>query len=154
MAIRTTAGKWILPQPKEAAEKGEYVPIPRLSKSFIPFGYKVSEHDDLLLEPIPVELEALEKAKEYLNRYSSRHVAAWLTKVTGRSISHAGLLKRIKHEQHNKTKASTLRSWAARLRHALEEAEKYENRVGKKVYKGRSRGETAVPVDDGCEEYW
>ena len=154
MAIRTTAGKWILPQPKEAAEKGEYVPIPRLSKSFIPFGYKVSEHDDLLLEPIPVELEALEKAKEYLNRYSSRHVAAWLTKVTGRPISHAGLLKRIKHEQHNKTKASTLRSWAARLKHALEEAEKYENRVGKKVYKGRSRGETAVPVDDGCEEYW
>ena len=150
MAIRTTVGRWILPQPKEAAEKGEYVPIPRLNRRQIPFGYKVSEHDEFLLDPIPVELEALEKAKEYLNRYSSRHVAAWLTKVTGRYISHVGLLKRVKDEQYNKTKASTLRSWAARLRHAIEEAEKYENRLGKKEYKNK----ITARVGDECEEYW
>lgn len=133
--IRATAGKWILPQPKESKESGEYVSIPRLTKLQVPFGYKVSETDELLLDPIPHELEALEQAKKYLKQYSSRHVAAWLTKVTGREISHAGLLKRIKHEQRNKAKASTLRSWATRYRKAIEEAEKYEARTGSKGIK-------------------
>ena len=133
--IRATAGKWILPQPKESKESGEYVSIPRLTKLQVPFGYKVSETDELLLDPIAHELEALEQAKKYLKQYSSRHVAAWLTKVTGREISHAGLLKRIKHEQRNKAKASTLRSWATRYRKAIEEAEKYEARAGSKGIK-------------------
>lgn len=133
--IRATAGKWILPQPKESKESGEYVSIPRLTKLQVPFGYKVSETDELLLDPIAHELEALEQAKKYLKQYSSRHVAAWLTKVTGREISHAGLLKRIKHEQRNKAKASTLRSWATRYRKAIEEAEKYEARTGSKGIK-------------------
>ena len=133
--IRATAGKWILPQPKESKESGEYVSIPRLTKLQVPFGYKVSETDELLLDPIAHELEALEQAKKYLKQYSSRHVAAWLTKVTGREISHAGLLKRIKHEQRNKAKASTLRNWATRYRKAIEEAEKYEARTGSKGIK-------------------
>jgi hypothetical protein len=133
--IRTTAGKWILPQPKEAKDTGEYVSIPRLTKRQVPFGYKVSDHDEWLLDPIPHELEALEQAKKYLKQYSSRHVAAWLTKITGREISHAGLLKRIKNEQRNKAKASTLRSWATRYRKAIEEAERYEARTGSKGIK-------------------
>jgi hypothetical protein len=130
---RDTIGKWILPQPKDAKDTGEYISIPRLTKLLVPFGYKVSEHDEMMLDPIPFELESLEQAKDYLKRYGSRHVAAWLTKTTGRYISHAGLLKRVKDEQRNTSKVATLRKWAARYRKAVEEAEKYENRRGTKV---------------------
>lgn len=130
---RDTIGKWILPQPKDAKDTGEYISIPRLTKLQVPFGYKVSEHDEMMLDPIPFELESLEQAKDYLKRYGSRHVAAWLTKTTGRYISHAGLLKRVKDEQRYTSKVATLRKWAARYRKAVEEAERYENRRGTKV---------------------
>lgn len=132
---RQSAGKWILPQPESAAKTGEYVSIPRITRVWVPFGYKVSEQDAGILDPIPLELEALEKAKKYLKQYTSREVAAWLTKVTGRYISHVGLLKRIKNEQQNKRKAITLRKWAAKYRQALEAAQRYEDKIGKKVYR-------------------
>ena len=131
LPLRKAAGKWLLPQPKDAAETGEYVPIPvtvMLVKP--PFGYKFSEESKLLLIPIPHELEALEKAKKYLKQYPSRNVAAWLTKVTGRYISHVGLLHRVKNERQRRAKISLLRSWARRYKEALEKAEKYERRVG------------------------
>ena len=135
LPLKPSAGKFILPQPKEAEESGKYVPIPRLGRiGTIPFGYKLSEEDPDLLEPIEIELRALEKAKKYLRQYSSRNVAAWLTKVTGRSISHTGLLKRVKDEHKTKQKAATLRSWARRYKKAIELAERYENRKGKKEY--------------------
>jgi len=57
--VRTTAGKWILPQPIAAKNTGEYVSIPKLSTVWIPFGYKVSETDPDVLDPIAVELEAI-----------------------------------------------------------------------------------------------
>ena len=37
----------------------------RVSRT-IPFGYKVNEEDDKLLEPIQEELEAIEQAKQYI----------------------------------------------------------------------------------------
>lgn len=118
-------GKWILPQP----DPKNYVPIPRLSR-FIPFGYKVDEENDGWFQPIPLELEALEKAKQYLKQYSSRQVAAWLTKVTGREISHVGLLKRIKNEQVHRRKSNTYRQLARRYQEALEKAEEWEKSLG------------------------
>jgi len=135
LPLRKAAGKWLLPQPKDAAETGEYVPIPvtvMLVKP--PFGYKFSEESKLLLIPIPHELEALEKAKKYLKQYASRNVAAWLTKVTGRYISHVGLLHRVKNERQRRAKISLLRSWARRYKEALELAEKYEDKKGTKIY--------------------
>ena len=57
-------------------------PVPRIS-------------DDKILEPIPQELEVLEQAKVYLDNSSYREVASWVTKKTGRYISHVGLLKAI-----------------------------------------------------------
>lgn len=119
-------GAWILPQPKS---KETYVAIPRIGRT-VPFGYKVDEENEKLLQPIPNELEALEKAKQYLKQYSSRQVAAWLTKVSGREISHVGLLKRIRNERSHKRKSSTYRNVARRLQKALEEAERYEKRLG------------------------
>jgi len=121
-------GAFILPQPTTT---DEYVKIPRLSRT-IPFGYKVDEEDDGWLQPVPLELQALEKAKKYLKQYSSRQVAAWLTTVTGREISHVGLLKRVKNEQSHKRKSSTYRKLAEGYEKALKKAQEYEERTGTK----------------------
>lgn len=119
-------GAWILPQ---APKTDKYVPIPKLGR-VVPFGYKQDEEDETMLLPIPLELEALEKAKKHLKQYSLRDVAAWLTKLTGRSITHVGLSLRIKDEQSYKKRATTYRNLAKRYQEALEKAEAYEKRVG------------------------
>ena len=69
----------------------------------IPFGYKLSE-DTNYIEPVELELQALEKAKEYLKTCSYREVAIWLTKTTGRYISYVGLRKRVKRDTASETK--------------------------------------------------
>jgi nucleosome binding factor SPN SPT16 subunit len=124
-------GKWILPQPD--MDKEIYVPIPRIAHN-IPFGYELCETDPDVLQPIPSELKALEKAKKYLQQYSYREVANWLSTHTGRRISHMGLKKRIESEQSNKRRAATLRQWAERYKTAIAKAEEYETkRIGAKV---------------------
>ena len=128
-----TIGLYILPQPDNTTE---YVSIPNIKNSKVaPFGYKLNEEDNYIFDPIAEELNALEEAKKYLKQYSSRKVAAWLTNVTGRSITHTGLLKRIKHEGTNKRKAQVFRQWARRLEKALEFAKKYEKTTGYKTEK-------------------
>ena len=119
-------GAWILPQPPKTSE---YVPIPKFGRT-VPFGYKQDEEDENMLLPIPTELEALAKAKKHLKQYSLREVAAWLSKLTGRYISHVGLSKRIKDEQSYKRRSTTYRNLTKRYKEALEKAEAYEKRVG------------------------
>ena len=58
--------------------------------------------------PIEHELEALELAKQHIKQYSYRAVAQWLSKETGRYISHYGLKKRIEVEQKRR-KASVIK---------------------------------------------
>ena len=60
----------------------------------VPFGYNLAE-DNHSLEPIEIDLAALENAKEYLENSSYREVAQWVTATTGRYISHVGLIKAI-----------------------------------------------------------
>jgi len=130
MTTSRSAGKWILPQPPEAIADEDFLPIPRIART-IPFGYKEDPSDNDMLLPVPRELRALEKAKEYLKQYSYREVANWLTKQTDRSISHMGLKKRIESEQSNKRRSSTLREWARRYEKAITTAEILErSRVG------------------------
>jgi hypothetical protein len=130
MTTKRTAGKWILPQPENVIKDEDFLPIPRIART-IPFGYQEDPEDPDMLLPIPRELRALEKAKEYLKQYSYREVSNWLTKQTGRSISHVGLQKRIESEQSNKRRSATLREWARRYKKAIEQAEKIEKgRVG------------------------
>ena len=62
--------------------------------STIPFGYKLDENKKTLL-PIPEELEAYTKAKDYLQSCSYREGASWLTAPTGRKISAQGLRKKV-----------------------------------------------------------
>lgn len=125
MTTDRSAGKWILAQPENVIEDDDFLPIPRIART-IPFGYQEDEEDSDILQPIPRELRALEKAKEYLQQYSYREVANWLTKQTGRSISHMGLKKRIENEQSNKRRSATLRVWAERYKTAISKAEEIE----------------------------
>ena len=64
---------------------GEWYPIIRVGRH-VPFGYKQDKEDDMLLIPIPEELELLEKAKRFLQDYSVRQVAKWLSDQSGRDI--------------------------------------------------------------------
>ena len=130
MTASRSAGKWILPQPENTIADEDFLSIPRIART-IPFGYKEDPEDTDMLLPVPRELRALEKAKDYLKQYSYREVANWLTKQTGRSISHMGLKKRIDSEQSHKRKASTLREWARRYETAISKAETLErSRLG------------------------
>ena len=79
-----------------------------------------------MLEPIRDELEALEVAKRHLLQYSYREVAQWLSKQTGRSISHMGLKKRIDIERKRKKTIIIKRRLAQRLAQTLQEIENLE----------------------------
>jgi len=127
-------GYFKLPQPTDIKDdEGDYVPVPRIART-IPYGYKKSDEDPDILEPIVLELAALELAREHIKQYSYRKVAEWLYTKTGRYISHNGLRKRLLHERSRKNKAATLRKWAEYAKTAIEKAEAIETeRVGAKV---------------------
>lgn len=107
-----------------AFAEDNYSPIPRLART-IPFGYVQDENDPDLLLPIPLELEALEKARQHLRQYSYREVAHWLEEVTGRKISHVGLKKRIETENARNRKSNVLNIIAKRAEEARAKAEKF-----------------------------
>jgi hypothetical protein len=119
------AGKWKLPQPTDLKEDNEWLEIPRIART-VPFGYVKSEEDSYLLIPIPNELDKLEMARKYVNQYSYREVANWLTKQTGRYISHVGLRKRLQNEKHRKNKARSIRKWADYAEKAIAKAKEIE----------------------------
>ena len=122
-----SVGKWKLPQPTDLKdeEQKEWIQIPRIART-IPFGYKINEEDPDLLDPIPYELEAIEMARKYINQYSYREVANWITTKTNRVISHVGLRKRLLHERQRKNKARTLRKWSEYAEKAIQKAKAIE----------------------------
>ena len=130
--MNRSLGKWKLPQPTDLKDETqtEWIQIPRIAR-IIPFGYRLNKDDIDLLDPIPYELEALELARKYVNQYSYRQVANWLTKKTGRDISHVGLRKRLMHEQQRKNQARTLRKWSEYAKKAIQKAKSIqEERTG------------------------
>jgi hypothetical protein len=128
--MNRSLGKWKLPQPTDLKDEAqqEWVQIPRIAR-IVPFGYKINEEDQDLLDPIPYELEAIELARKYTKQYSYREIANWLTKKTGREISHVGLRKRLMHEQQRKNKARTLRKWSEYAQKAIEKAKAIEEKT-------------------------
>lgn len=110
---------------------GEWKPIPRISR-VIPFGYELDPEDPNTLLPIPLELQALVEAKKHVKRYSYRDVANWLSVLTGRSISHTGLKKRLEIERNRRSKARTFKSWTTRIENLKAKTEEFENRLGAK----------------------
>ena len=133
--MNRSLGSWKLPQPTDLKdeEQKEWVQIPRIAR-IVPYGYKLNEEDKDLLDPIPYQLEAIELARKYSKQYSYRQIANWLTKKTGREISHVGLRKRLMHEQQRKNKARTLRKWSEYAEKAIEKAKTIEEeRTGAKA---------------------
>ena len=125
--------KWKLPQPTDIKEDNEWIPIPRISRT-IPFGYEVDPDDPDVLLPIEHQLDMLEQAKKYLKQYSYREVANWLTRNTGRDISHVGLRKRLDNERQRKNKAASLRRWAKYAEKAIAKAQEIDSkRLGAKA---------------------
>jgi hypothetical protein len=116
-------------------ENGEWYPIIRVGRH-VPFGYKQDEEDPDLLIPIPEELELLEKAKLFLQEYSLRQVAQWLSKESGRYISHVGLDKRVRIEEKRRRASSNYRQYAKKYKEAARKAEKIEKeRLGGRATK-------------------
>lgn len=120
---------WPLPSP-EVEPYREYLPIVRATHLGVPFGYQEDPEDPSILLPIPEELEALDKAKEFLKKYSYRAVAYWLSRETEKYISPRGLKERIDREKRYKSTASIYEYYAKRYKEAMEKAEKYKGRVG------------------------
>ena len=126
-------GKWKLPQPTDSKEENEWVQIPRIART-VPFGYKQNEEDPDILDPVPTELDLLEKARAYTNQYSYREVANWLSTNSGRYISHVGLRKRLQNERQRKNQAASLRKWADYAKKAIAKAQEIEEaRTGAKA---------------------
>ena len=123
--MNRSAGKWELPQPTDIKEDEEWIQIPRIART-IPFGYKQNENDSDLLDPIEKELTLLEQARKYVNQYSYRQVANWLSKQSGRYISHVGLQKRLKNEKKRKNQARSIRKWAEYAEKAIFKAKEIE----------------------------
>ena len=103
--------------------------IPRISRT-VPLGYKEDPNDPDLLQPVVEELQALEQAKKYLIQFSYRDVAVWLTKVTGRYISHMGLKKRVENDNKRRREAQTLERWASRTEAQRAKVQKILQRLG------------------------
>ena len=128
-----SVGKWKLPQPTDIKDENEWVQIPRIART-VPFGYKQNEEDPDILDPIPTELDLLEKARAYTNQYSYREVANWLSTNSGRYISHVGLRKRLNNERQRKNQARSLRKWAEYAEKAIAKAQEIEEaRTGAKA---------------------
>ena len=118
-------GKWKLPQPTDMKEENEWVQIPRIART-VPFGYKQNEEDPDILDPIPTELDLLEKARQHVNQYSYREVANWLVTNSGRTISQVGLRKRLQNERQRKNQATSIRKWAEYAEKAIAKAKALE----------------------------
>ena len=120
---RKSLGYWTLPKPDVKVK--EWVRIPRVART-VPFGYEEDAEDSDFLLPIKEELDALEQSKQHLIQYSYREVANWLSKETGRYISHMGLKKRIEIERKRKKSTTIKRELTRRLEKAIKEIEKIE----------------------------
>jgi hypothetical protein len=99
---------------------------PRIGR-VIPFGYAIDPNDEDLLLPIPLELEALERAKRHLRNYSYREVAKWIEEVTGRYISHIGLRKRVENDRKSRGALKGYKLQAKRLEKIIAKLEKAES---------------------------
>ena len=131
--MNRSLGKGTLPQPTDMKQEEEGVAIPKIART-VPFGYVVDENDPDVLQPVKLELDLLEQARAYTRQYSYRQVANWLTKNSGREISHVGLMKRLKNERQRKNKVTSLRKWAEYAEKAINKAKELEeSRTGAKT---------------------
>ena len=118
---------WRLPLPEKMSSGLTWFPVVRVGR-VVPFGYEQDPSDQDILLPLTEELEALEIAKNHLKQYSYRDVAIWLSEQTGRSISHVGLMKRVKIERKRKTDAENALYYAQRYKEAEAKAKRLQEK--------------------------
>lgn len=130
-------------------EKGEWYPIVRVGRH-VPFGYKQDEEDEMLLIPITEELELLEKAKLFLQDYSVRQVAKWLSDNSGRNISHVGLYKRVRMEEKRRRASSNYKQYAKKYKEASRKSQKIEEkRLGGRNTRSLTTDEDYIELERG-----
>ena len=81
----------------------------------VPWGYKQSQENKYVLEPITEQLEALEQAEQYLKQSTYSEVARWLTEYTGRKISSMGLWKRMKKDKADRRRDAQQKRFTAAI---------------------------------------
>ena len=81
----------------------------------VPWGYKQSEENKYVLEPIEEQLEALEQAEQYLKQSTYSEVSRWLTEYTGRKISSMGLWKRMKKDKADRRRYAQQKRFTAAI---------------------------------------
>ena len=118
---------WKLPLPEKMSSGLTWFPVVRVGR-VVPFGYEQDPSDQDILLPVTEELEALEIAKNHLRQYSYRDVAIWLSEQTGRSISHVGLMKRVKLERKRKTDTENALYYAQRYKEAEAKAKRLQEK--------------------------
>lgn len=121
-----------IPTPDVTEDGYVFYPIVRVSR-IVPFGYMEDPNDQDVLLPIEKELVLFEEAKKHLKHYSLRDVAAWLSKASGRSISHVGLSNRVKAEQSKEKAYIDAKRIAKKFKQAYGKAKRLEaSRLGKR----------------------
>jgi len=130
-------------------ELGQWYPIIRVGRH-VPFGYKQDKEDDMLLIPIPEELELLEKAKKFLQDYSIRQVAKWLSDQSGRDITHVGLYKRVRMEEKRRRASSNYKQYAKKYKEAARKSQKIEEkRLGGRNTRSLTTDEDYIKLERG-----
>lgn len=106
----------------------------------MPYAYKCSDEDPLVLVPDPEMVPFVEQAMDYLDEgHPYRHVAEWLSNKTGVSISHQGISKIWKrHRSKNpsphmkKLRAEARKRKPKTKEEQVEQATKYRLRAAKR----------------------
>jgi hypothetical protein len=131
-----------LPKPSLGPDGYKFLPVVRVGR-VVPFGYEQDPDDKDILLPLEEELLLLEKAKKFLKQYSYRDVANWLSTNSGRYISHAGLMTRVKSEQQRTKESANYRYLARCYKEASEKAQHIEERsLGRRETTGGSTDST------------
>ncbi|UAW59007.1 terminase large subunit [Roseobacter phage CRP-212] len=100
----------------------------------IPYAYKASEDDPLILIPDPIIIQVLEQAFTYLeNEHSLRETANWVSEQTGKKLSHQGLSNIWRQKTGGKSQRQKTLDKQHRKRKPKTYAEKEEAKIRRKI---------------------
>ena len=89
-------------------------------------------------------------AKKFLQDYSVRQVAKWLSDQSGRNISHVGLYKRVRMEEKRRRASSNYRQYAKKYKEAARKSQKIEEkRIGGRNTRDLNEDEDYLSLEPG-----
>jgi hypothetical protein len=115
--------------------------VKKRKSRIIPFGYKLYPEDNAYLLPIPDELEAIKRAKKYIeeDHVPWRAVREWVVKATGRYVSITGLRQILGHEKKHVIRRHTA---TARKKTQLSRTKKNGDDSGTQTLTGVAESQT------------